>query len=220
MTEAADTVVHSPTAARPQDAPVLPLEVEAVKQLVQTLIHEQLKAAIGEQIAAFVQQNEQRAREFSLLERIVRVEEELKALREVQMTQFAASEKRFEAMDKRFEALQREMTARFEAMDKRFEALQHEMTARFEAVDKRFEAVDKRFEAMDKRFEALQREMNARFEAMDKRFEALQHEMTARFEAADKRFEAMDKRFAVMQWTMGLGFTLTIAFMGALKFLG
>ncbi len=215
MTEAVDIVAETSSTARTGGTTTPTLDAEALKLFVEAILRERLNATVREEVAAFVQQNEQRAREFSLLERIVRVEEELKALREVQITQFAASEKRFEAMDKRFEALQREMNARFEAMDKRFEAmekrfeaLQREMNARFEAVDKRFEAVDKRFEAVDKRFEA-----------MDKRFEALQREMNARFEAVDKRFEAMDKRFTALQWMMGLGFTLTVAFMGMLKFL-
>ena len=65
-----------------------------------------------------------------LIERVVRVEEELKALREIESA-------RFEAMERRFEALQREMNARFEA-------LQKEMNARFESIDKRFEATEKR----------------------------------------------------------------------------
>ncbi len=154
MTEAADSVIETPPAASTPPT----LDAEAVKRLVEAILRERLKATVREEVAAFVQQNDQRARELSLLERIVRVEEELKALREIQMTQFAASEKRFEA-------------------------LQREMNARFEAVDKRFEAVDKRFEAVDKRFEAL------------------------------------DKRFTALQWMIGLGFTLTVAFMGMLKFL-
>ena len=93
---------------------------------------------IRDELERFVLSNEQRAKELSLLERVIRVEEELKALREIEAA-------RFEAIEKRFEALQKEMNARFEAMDKRFEALQREMNARFEAVDKRFEAMDKRF---------------------------------------------------------------------------
>jgi len=146
----------------------------------------------GEKIAAFVQENERRARELALMERVVRVEEELRALREIQIAHFNAAEKRFEASEKRFDALHREMTARFEAMDKRFEALQREMTARFEAVDKRFEAVDKRFEA-------------------------LQREMSARFEAVDKRFEAMERRFRFQEWMIGGGVTLIMAFLSLLK---
>ncbi len=186
---------------------------EWIAQSVEHLFREKVKEVLSETLAGFVKENEQRARELSLMERVVRVEEELRALKEIQITHFQASEKRFEAMDKRFEALQRESNARFEAMDKRFEALQREMIARFEAVDKRFEA-------MDKRFEALQREMIARFEAVDKRFEALQRETNARFEAVDKRFEAMDKRFTQLQWIIGLGFSLMAALMGTLRLFG
>jgi len=71
------------------------------------------------------------------LERIVRVEEELKSQRELMKQGFEAMEKRFEAVDKRFEQ-----------------------------VDKRFEQVDKRFEAVDKRFEGLREDSNIRFEQM------------------------------------------------------
>ncbi len=125
-----------------------------VQELLESVeFRELLQNLVAETVARFVQVNEQRARELALMERVVRVEEELKALREIEL-------------------------ARFEAMEKRFEALQREMNARFEAMDKRFEAMDKRFEAMEKRFEALQREMNARFEAMDKRFEAVERRLT------------------------------------------
>ena len=94
-----------------------------------------------------------------LLERIVRVEDELRSSRELMQQGFALMEKRFEAVDKRFEAVDQ----RFEAVDQRFADLRGDMIARFEAVDKRFEAVDKRFEAVDKRFEDLRTDMNARF---------------------------------------------------------
>jgi hypothetical protein len=63
-------------------------------------------------------------RGMGLMERSIRIEEELKAQRQVMET-------RFEAMDKRFEALQ-------ELMETRFEAIQKQMDVRFEAVDKRF----------------------------------------------------------------------------------
>ena len=112
-----------------------------------------LETRLAPAIEKMIRKNEMRMKELSLIERVVKVEEELRALREIESS-------RFEAIEKRFEALQREMNARFEAMDKRFEALQREMNARFEA--------------MDKRFEALQREMNARFEAMDRRLSFLQ----------------------------------------------
>ncbi|MEJ5347358.1 MAG: hypothetical protein WHS46_01540 [Desulfosoma sp.] len=138
-----------------------------IAQSVEHLFREKLDELLSERLTAFVKENEQRARELSLMERVVRVEEELRALKEIQIVHFKASEKRFEAIEKRFEA-----------MDKRFESLQREMIVRFEAVDKRFEAMEKRFEAMQRetnaRFEAMQRETNARFEAMDKRFTQLQ----------------------------------------------
>ena len=73
--------------------------------------------AFSEKISAFVSENERRARELSIMERVIRVEEELRALREIEATRFKAAERRFESR-------QREMTARFEAMDKRFVFLQ------------------------------------------------------------------------------------------------
>ena len=93
-----------------------------------------ISSFIREELERFVLTNEQRAKELSLMERVIKVEEELKSLREIESARFEAMEKRFEAMEKRFEA-----------MDKRFESLQREMNARFEAIDKRFEAMDKRF---------------------------------------------------------------------------
>ena len=87
----------------------------------------------------------------ALLERMVRVEEELKALRVLMDERFGFMERRFEAVDKRFE----DINKRFEAVDKRFE----DMNRRFEDlighIDKRFETVDKRFETVDKRFNTL-----------------------------------------------------------------
>ncbi len=76
-----------------------------------------------------------------LLERMVRVEEELKAQRELMQQGFDAVDKRFGAVDKRFESVDK----RFESVDKRFEDLIHYMDKRFDAVDRRFEALDKRF---------------------------------------------------------------------------
>ena len=96
-------------------------EVE-LKPIVEKLVREFL--------VEFVKENELKIRELSLMERIVRVEEELKALREIQIAQF-------EAIEKRFEALQREMDKRFEAME-----------VRFEAIDKRFEVIEKRLNFM------------------------------------------------------------------------
>ena len=79
---------------------------------------------------------------------LVRVLEEIRAVRE----DFG---RRFEAIDERFRALQEDMDRRFEAMDRRFRALQEEMDRRFEAIDQRFRALQ---EDMDRRF-ALQAEL-------------------------------------------------------------
>ncbi len=78
-------------------------------------------------------------RDIELRERTVRVEEELKAQRELMREGFAQMEKRFdlmqEQMDRRFE----EVGKQFEQVDKRFELMQEQMDRRFEEVDKRFE---------------------------------------------------------------------------------
>jgi len=58
-----------------------------------------------------------------LLERMVRVEEELKSQRELMEIKFDAVDRRFEAMDKRFEDLIANMDKRFESVDKRFNTL-------------------------------------------------------------------------------------------------
>ncbi|MCI0471582.1 MAG: hypothetical protein L0Y73_07995, partial [Candidatus Aminicenantes bacterium] len=84
------------------------------------MIDTRLKKAVED----FVIGSETRVKELSLIERVIRVEEELRSLREM-------SEMKFEAAEKRFDSLLREMNARFEAMDKRFESLQREMNARF-----------------------------------------------------------------------------------------
>ncbi|MEJ5347600.1 MAG: hypothetical protein WHS46_02780 [Desulfosoma sp.] len=91
-----------------------------ITQIAEQILREKAEEILAEKIAVFVKENEQRAREFSLMERVIRVEEELKALKEIQIAHFNASEKRFEA-------LQREMTARFEAVDKRFVLVQWTM---------------------------------------------------------------------------------------------
>ncbi len=86
-----------------------------------------LNALINEAVAQYVMKYEKEAERISLIERVIRVEEELKSLREVQNSILREMNARFEAlqseMNARFEAIQSEMNARFEAMDKRFETL-------------------------------------------------------------------------------------------------
>ncbi len=79
---------------------------------------------------------------------LLRVLEEIRAVRE-------DLGRRFEAMDERFRALQEEVDRRFEAIDQRFRVLQEEMDRRFEAMDQRFRVLQ---EDMDRRF-ALQAEL-------------------------------------------------------------
>ena len=100
-----------------------------------------------------------------LLERAVRVEEELKHQRLLMRESFEQFEKRFELIEKRFEQV-----------DKRFEQVEK----RFEQIDKRFERVDKRFEQVDKRFEQVDRQfaqVDKRFEQIDKRLDLQQQEI-------------------------------------------
>jgi hypothetical protein len=122
---------------------------EYIKQLVYTFLPEVL-----------AQYKEERDKDIyfnPLLERLIRLEDELKALRI--------------EMNIRFETVIKEMNIRFEAIIK-------EMNIRFEAQrqesDARFEAINTRFEAINTRFEALIKEMNTRFEALDKRLNFLQ----------------------------------------------
>ena len=86
-----------------------------------------------------------------LLERAVRVEEELKHQRLLMRKSFEQFEKRFELIEKRFEQVDK----RFEQIDKRFE----QVDKRFEQVDRQFAQVDKRFEQIDKRLDLQQQEI-------------------------------------------------------------
>ncbi len=51
-----------------------------IAQSVEHLFQEKVDELLAQKLAAFVQTNELRARELSLMERVVRVEEELRAL--------------------------------------------------------------------------------------------------------------------------------------------
>ena len=118
-------------------------------------IGEYVKPWLREVVDRMVPRTEAAGPDTALLERMVRVEEELKAQRELMDERFGFMEQRFDAVDRRFEAV-----------DKRFEDL-------FAHLDKRFDAVDKRFEASDKRFEDLIAHTDKRFETVDKRFNTL-----------------------------------------------
>ncbi|MGC8871708.1 MAG: hypothetical protein ACP5QC_02365 [Caldimicrobium sp.] len=87
-----------------------------IREIIREIFEKELEKRISEIIERKIIGYEKSLSEVSLLERIIKVEEELKALREIQIEMM-------KLMEKRFEALQREMDKRFEAMDKRFEAM-------------------------------------------------------------------------------------------------
>ena len=111
-------------------------------------IGEYVKPWLREVVDRMVPRTEAAGPDTALLERMVRVEEEIRAQRELMDECFGSMEQRFEAVDRRFEEL-----------------IRH--------TDKRFDAVDKRFEASDKRFEDLIAHTDKRFETVDKRFNTL-----------------------------------------------
>ncbi len=82
-------------------------------------------------IAQYIAENEAKMKELSLIERVIRVEEELKALREVQISMMREMNARFEAIDKRFETLEKANQQRFEAIEKRFDFIKWLITIGF-----------------------------------------------------------------------------------------
>ena len=94
----------------------MPLREEDVQR-----IGDYIKPWIRELVDAVVPQPVLAGIDAQLLERMVRVEEELKSQRELMDQRFAAVDKRFEAVDKRFEDLMAYSDRRFEAVDKRFD---------------------------------------------------------------------------------------------------
>ena len=152
-----------------------------------------------EQVGVYVRShlNEWLPREvFDLQERIIRVEDELRAQREVMIARFDASDKRFE-----------DMNQRFEDMNQRFDAHQTH-------VDKRFEA---QLAYMNERFKEQQAHM-------DKRFEDARAQSDARFADArahsDKRFQHVDRQLRVHEWLIGGGMVMLATMMTLYQFLG
>ncbi|GAB6183616.1 hypothetical protein [Thermodesulfovibrio hydrogeniphilus] len=120
------------------------------KETIEKLMDEFLKNYLPEYIEQYVSEREIKLKEIALVERIVRVEEELKSLR---LLEAERHERLYSEMNARFEAI----NARFEAINARFEALQREMNTRFEAL---YKEMNTRFEAMNTRFEALEKRLS------------------------------------------------------------
>lgn len=110
------------------------------------------------------------------LERMVRIEEELKGQRELMQQGFVAMERRFEQFDRRFDETRADMNSRFEEMrvdtNARFEESRADMNARFEQMDRRY---DEARADRDARFNETRADMNSGFEQVDKRFEDSRH---------------------------------------------
>ena len=135
-----------------------------------------------EQIGSYIESNfdrfgaksnviQLRPYDIQLIERMTRIEEELKAQRELFLKQnetmlfgFNQMDKRFEQMDKRFESMQKQMDVRFDIMQKN--------------MDKRFESTQKQ---MDVRFEMIQKNMDTRFDDVNKKFSMMMWMTSAGF---------------------------------------
>ncbi len=146
------------------------MEQQEIREIIKKILDEELDLRIARITAG----QEDEFNRLAVLQRLVHLEEELKAQRKLMEKQFEAIERRFEAIDKRFEA-----------------------------VDKRFEAVDKRFEAVDKRFEDLYRYLNVRFEAIDKRFEAMDKRFEDLIHYVDRRFTQLTWLISTMFVVLG-----------------
>ncbi len=145
-----------------------------VREIIEKYLNEKL-----DNIVKKYSQEREIPEKLSLLERAIRVEEELKTQRDLMEKSFELIEKRFEQVDKRFEQVEK----RFEQVDKRFEQIEK----RFEQVDKRFEQIEKRFEQVDKRFELIEKH----FEQVDKRFDLVDKGIDELRNYTDKRFKLL-----------------------------
>jgi hypothetical protein len=128
-----------------------------------------------------------------LLERSVRIEEELKQQREI-------------------------MDRRFAESDRRFAELSKQMNRGFDDVNRRFDDVNRRFDDVNLRFE----DVNLRFEDMNKRFDESSRQTSERFAEASRqtseRFAELHKRFNGLQWMIMSGFAFTATLIAITKF--
>ena len=179
-------------------------DLQQVIDYVKLNLHQILAEAAPELIAASAPLDRQ------LLDRMVRVEEELKDLRET--------------MERRFQAQQEMIAVQFAAVEKRFQDWLRNIDGRFEGVNNRFEDMNRRFDDVNNRFE----EMNRRFEEMNanvnRRFEEMNANVNKRIEEANanvnKRFEDANKRFALIQWVGIVGFAMLATITSVIGLIG
>jgi len=102
-----------------------------------------------EQIGSYIESNfdrfgaksnviQLRPYDIQLIERMTRIEEELRSQRELILKQNETMQFGFAQMDKRFESMQKQMDERFASVDKRFEMIQKNMDTRFDDMNKKF----------------------------------------------------------------------------------
>ena len=150
-----------------------------------------------------------------LMERMVRVEEELKAQRELLLAHAEASDRRFADMNGRFEDIDRRINKRLDDVNTRFEDANKrfdDVNTRFEDANKRSDDVNTRFEDVNKRFD----DVNTRFEDVNKRFD----DVSKRFDDVNRRFEDNSRRHTSTQWMVGAGFLVVTTLISLYQFLG
>ena len=94
-------------------------------------IENHIKSNIGSWIGSISFTKSSYFNEIELIERIVRVEEELKSQRELMLMGFEQTNRRFEQIDKRFEDMQKYMDKRFEDVNSKFKMMFAFMTLGF-----------------------------------------------------------------------------------------
>ena len=99
------------------------MEEKAVAKIVEEILEEKL----GDYFSRYLAGREREYEHIGIMERLIRLEEELKAQREMM-------EVRFEAADRRFEDLIHYMDQRFEGMNRRFTLLTWLISSLFGAL--------------------------------------------------------------------------------------
>jgi archaellum component FlaC len=128
-----------------------PEEINGISEQIARFMLKEAEEGKSDFLTRLYQAEIRNSKDPALLERMIRVEEELRHQGRRFEDMLGTMRDNFAQVDKRFEQVDK----RFEQVDKRFEELIANMNYRFEQVDKRFEQVDKRFEQVDKRFSRL-----------------------------------------------------------------
>nr|VFJ50237.1 MAG: Maltoporin N-terminal extension [Candidatus Kentron sp. FM]VFJ52822.1 MAG: Maltoporin N-terminal extension [Candidatus Kentron sp. FM]VFK09056.1 MAG: Maltoporin N-terminal extension [Candidatus Kentron sp. FM] len=92
-----------------------------------------------------------------IIERLTRLEEGQRAMREYIDQRFSAVDERFSSIEQRLSAVEQ----RLSAVEQRLSAMEQ----RFSAMEQRFSAMEQRFPAMEQRFSAMQAHLDKRMDA-------------------------------------------------------